>query len=106
MGARPPQDDVVEPESLTFGIAALDGHLDRANLEFPAERGDVVRALGDPEIPCDPSGNAMVLSDALAQVGVERFDSADELLDVLHPVFEERRRSAPTGLLARLRSLF
>ena len=106
MGARPPQDDPVEPDSLTFGIAALDGHLDRESLEFPADGEEIVRSLGDPDIPYDPGGNAMALSTALAQVGVGRFDSADELLETLHPVFEERRRSTSTGRLGRLRSLF
>ncbi|PSQ49466.1 hypothetical protein BRD12_05495 [Halobacteriales archaeon SW_12_67_38] len=106
MAARPPQDDAEEPDSITFGIAALDAPLDRADLAFPADGSEVVRALGDPDVPYDPSGRSMALSAALDEVNRERFDSEDELLDVLHPVFEERRQSGPTGLLERLRSLF
>jgi|AntDeeMetageno50_2_1112565.scaffolds.fasta_scaffold01292_6 hypothetical protein len=106
MAARPPQDDAEEPDSLAFGIAALNDHLDRADLGFPAENDEIVRALGDPDVPCDPSGRSMALSVALDGVNRERFDSEDALLDALHPVFEERRQSSPTGLLDRLRSLF
>ena len=106
MGVRPPQDDADEPESLAFGIAALAERLDRADVAYPIESAELVRALDDPEVPCDPAGNGLALSTALEQVGQERFDSEDELLDALHPVFEEHRRSAATGLLGRLRSLF
>ncbi|WP_049903059.1 DUF5789 family protein [Halococcus agarilyticus] len=106
MAARPPQDDAEEPDTLAFGIAALDDRLDRADLTFPADADETVRALGDPDVPYDPSGRSMALSAALERVERERFDSEDELLDALHPVFEERRQSGPTGLLDRLRSLF
>jgi hypothetical protein len=107
MGARPPQDDDAdEPESLAFGIAALAERLDRADVSYPVGSTELVRALDDPDIPCDPAGNGLALSTALERTGEERFDSEDELLDALHPVFEEYRRSASTGLLGRLRSLF
>jgi hypothetical protein len=107
MGVRPPQDDDAdEPESLAFGIAALAERLDRADVSFPVDSEDLVRELDDPEIPCDPGGNELALSTALERVGKDRFDSEDELLDALHPVFEEYRRSASGGLLGRLRSLF
>jgi hypothetical protein len=106
MGMRPSQDDDEEPDSLTFGIAALDGRLDRAELAFPADGDEVVDALGNPEISYDPSGNSIALSEALEHTGKSHFDTEDELLDALHPVFEERRRSASTGLLDRLRSMF
>jgi hypothetical protein len=106
MAARPPRDDAEEPDTLAFGIAALDDRLDSAGLTFPADGSEIVRALDDPDVPYDPSGRSMALSAALDDVDRERFDSEDELLDALHPVFEERRQSGPTGLLERLRSLF
>lgn len=106
MGMRPPQDDDEEPDSLAFGIAALDERLDRAELTFPADGNEVVQALSDPKIPYDPSGHSVAVSEALEHTGKNQFDSERELLDALHPVFEERRRSASTGLLDRLRSLF
>lgn len=106
MAARPPQDDAEEPDSITFGIAALDGRFDSSDLTFPADQNTIVDALGDPEIPYDPSGQSIALSDALDHTRQEEFDTEDDLLDALHPVFEERRRSASTGLLGRLRALF
>jgi hypothetical protein len=107
MGVRPPQDDDAdEPESLAFGIAALAERLDRADVSYPVDSTELVRTLDDPAIPCDPGGKQLALSTALERVGKDRFDSEDELLDALHPVFEEYRRSTSGGLLGRLRSLF
>ncbi|MFB6108985.1 MAG: hypothetical protein ABEJ82_09150 [Haloplanus sp.] len=104
MAARPPPQDSATPDSIEFGIAALDAHLDRATVEFPATSDDVVQALGDPEIPYDASDNAVALSEALAQLPRDRFDSKAELMELLHPVFEEYRVSN-RGVLGRLRSL-
>jgi hypothetical protein len=105
MAARPPQQDTSNPDSIEFGIAALVGHLDRADVEFPATRDEVVRALGDPEIPYDGSGNTVALSAAMESLPTRQFDSESELLDLLHPVFEEYRASARGGIVGRLRAL-
>lgn len=106
MGVRPPQDDAAEPDSLAFGIAALAERLDRSEVSYPVDAEELIRALGDPKVPYDPAGNEVALSTALSELQKSRFESERELLDMLHPVFEERRRSAPAGLLGRLRSLF
>ena len=106
MAARPPQDDPAEPDAITFGIAALDGRLAEADLSYPTDAATVVETLGDPEIPYDPAGQSIPLSTALDEAGPTQFEDENRLLDALHPVFEERRQSASTGLLARLRALF
>jgi hypothetical protein len=106
MAARPPQDDDdAEPEAIEFGIAALDGRLDRGGVEFPATASELVRGLDDPEIPVDAAGHTVRLSEALEAVPVDRFESRSELMELLHPVFEERRSSTSLGLVARLRDV-
>lgn len=105
MGVRPPQGDSSEPDTIEFGIAALDARLDEADVEYPATADDLVRALDDAEIPYDASGNAVPLDEALESVPKNRFDSESELLDVLHPVFEEYRLSSGGGFLRQLRAL-
>ena len=105
MAARPPQQDTSSPDSVEFGIASLVGHLDQAELEFPATREEVVRALGDPEIPYDGSGGAVALSEAMDSLPKQTFDTESELLDLLHPVFEEYRVSSGGSILGRLRSM-
>ncbi|MFB6092291.1 MAG: hypothetical protein ABEK02_04685 [Haloquadratum sp.] len=104
MAVRPPQQDGDEPDSLEFGIAALSPHLSEADVSFPATSDEIVRALGDPAIPYDANGNTIALSTALEAVEQRRFDSKRDLLDALHPVFEQYRSSAG-GLFAQLRSL-
>jgi hypothetical protein len=104
MALRPPR-DTADPESVAFGIAALDEHLDRAELSFPADAETVLQALDDPDVAYDASGHAMALSTALERADRERFGSERELLTALHPVFEQRRESASIGLVERLRSL-
>mgnify|MGYP000050096421 CR=1 FL=1 len=106
MGVRPPQnDDDDAPEAVTFGIAALDGHLDRADLTYPASSDEIVEAIGDPAIPYDASGNEVRLSEALDELHFDHFETEQELLNALHPVFEAYRERGPTGVVGRLRSL-
>jgi hypothetical protein len=105
MAARPPQQDTSSPDSVEFGIAALVGYLDQAAVEYPATRDEIVGALGDPEVPYDASGNTVALSEAMDALPKRTFDSESELLDLLHPVFEEYRVSTGGSLLGRLRSI-
>jgi hypothetical protein len=106
MGVRPPAgDDDEEPDVVTFGIAAVDGRLAEADVEFPATTAELERQLGDAEIPYDASGRTIRISSALERTAVEEFETRQDLLNVLHPVFEERRESTSSGLLGQLRAM-
>jgi len=105
MAVRPPQDDDEEPETLAFGIAALDARLDRADLKWPASDREVVAALDDPSIPYDAAGNEVSLDTVLDRVSVREYDSETELLNALHPVFEEYRENATRSVIGQLRAL-
>ncbi len=106
MGVRPPQQgNDEEPETIAFGIAAIDGHLDRADLGFPATREEIAAKLGSQEIPYNASGNSVELSTALEELPDEEFQNRQQLLNALHPIFEEYREQAKTSLVARVRSL-
>ena len=105
MAARPPQQDSSSPDAVEFGIAALVGHLDHADVEYPATSDEIVRALGDPDIPYDGSGGSVALSEAMEALPKRTFESESELLDLLHPVFEEYRVSASGSILGRIRSM-
>lgn len=104
MAVRPPQGDG-DPEMLEFGIAALNARIDRAEVEFPATRRELIDQLGDPEIPVDGGSRSVALSTALSEVGRERFETETELLDLLHPVFERIREEGSAGVVGRLRAL-
>ena len=95
-------DEGEEPDAVTFGIAAVDEHL--GDVDWPATASAVVAATGDPEIPYEASGRTLALSAALDETGRERFESRRDLLDALHPVFEEHRQSAGPGILAWIRN--
>jgi hypothetical protein len=101
----PPSDDGEEPDTVTFGIAALDARLQEADVRYPTDAGSVVRELGDPEVPYDPSGSSVALSDALEETHIERFETEQELLNALHPVFERYRERSAGGILGQLRAL-
>jgi mannose/cellobiose epimerase-like protein (N-acyl-D-glucosamine 2-epimerase family) len=105
MAARPPQQDSSAPDAIEFGIAALDGHLDDSEVAYPATSDEIVRTLGDPEIPYDAAGNAVALSEAMSSLPKRQFESRSELLELLHPVFEEYRVSAGGSILGRLRAI-
>lgn len=106
MGVRPPTGGSgTTPETVTFGIAALDERLDDARVRYPADGDEIVATLDDPAIPYDASGNAVPLSDALAETHFDRFETEQELLNALHPVFESYRERGGNGLLGQLRSM-
>ena len=105
MAARPPQNDLDDgPDTVAFGIAALAERLDAADVTYPTDVETLDRELGDAEVPYNASGATMTVGEALDAVPKQRFESERELLNVLHPVFEEKRASASRGLLARIRS--
>ncbi|ERG94899.1 MAG: hypothetical protein J07HQW2_01341 [Haloquadratum walsbyi J07HQW2] len=105
MAVRPPQQDDDDPDTLTFGIAALDAHLSEADLTFPATTREVVLGLGDPAVPYDASGSTVSLSEAFDDVEKGEFDNKTELLNALHPVFEEYRVTSSGGFLKQLRAM-
>ncbi|WP_121821401.1 DUF5789 family protein [Halostella salina] len=103
MGVRPPANDSDEPDAIEFGIAAVDARLDAADVTFPATRTDLVDALDD-EVPYDAQGRTVALAEAIDETDRHEFDSEQDLLNELHPVFENRR-SSPMSLLDRLRAM-
>ena len=107
MAARPPtggDDDT--PEVIEFGIAALDARVDDADLSFPATEEDVRRALGDDEIPYDARGRTIGIGEALDEIEADSYETENELLDAVYPVFEERRNaSGPGSVLGHLRAM-
>jgi hypothetical protein len=106
MGVRPPpSDDGDTPDVVTFGIAALDAHLEEAEVAYPVDAETLVRQLGDPEVPYDAGGSTVSLSAALSETPRSRFETEQELLNALHPVFEAHRERSGSGLFAQLRSL-
>lgn len=106
MGVRPPTSDDAEAELIEFGIAALDARLNDANLDFPATKEEVIEAVGNDPIEYDASGNTVELARALDRTDRDSFESEQDLLNALHPVFEDLRNSAAPGVLGWLRSLF
>ncbi|WP_246982243.1 DUF5789 family protein [Halorientalis marina] len=105
MGVRPPQQDDDEPDAIEFGIAALDARLSDADVSFPADGDAVVEALGDSEISYNATGNTITIREAIDRTGKEYFESEQELLNALHPVFEDLRESASNSILMQLKAL-
>lgn len=106
MGVRPPQqsgDDA--PEIIAFGIAALDEYLERADVTFPMTEDALLETVGDPSVPCDATGKEIRLSEALGELPQSRFETRQEFMNALHPVFEARRERGNDSLVGRLRSL-
>jgi len=106
MGVRPPSSDVDDdPSTVEFGIAALDARVGDRNVSFPVSKGDLEAAHGDIRVAVDPGGTKITLQDALAACDQERFESKQDLLNALYPVFEQKRERLSGGLFGRLRSM-
>lgn len=104
MAVRPPGNDGETPETIEFGIAALDARLEESDVEFPATQAEIVRELSAEEIPYNASGHTLDLTDALDRAGSDQFETKGELMNALHPIFEERRRHGGGSILERLRA--
>ncbi|WP_440763956.1 hypothetical protein [Natronorubrum sp. DTA7] len=106
MGVRPPSGgDDDEPESVEFGIAAVDARLRRSDLSFPATKDDVAAELGHEQIPYDVHGNTVALGEMLDEIPTAEFRSRQELLNQLHEPFEEYRRNNSGGVIQQVRSM-
>ena len=106
MGVRPPQqDDDGTPETVAFGIAALDDNLERADVIFPMTDDELIDTLGDPAVPYDAKGNEIRLSEALEDLSRVRFETRQEFLNALHPVFEAKRQQANNSVIRQIRAL-
>lgn len=105
MGVRPPANDANEPDVVEFGIAALEPTLDDVDLEYPTDVRTVRTKLGHVEVPYDAAGNTIELERALDELDERTFETKRDLLNALHPVFEEKRETAGRSLLAQLRGL-
>jgi len=106
MGVRPPTNDSDdEPDVIEFGIAALDARLENRDVSFPTTAADLEAAHGDVRVAVDPAGNRITLREALAECETSSFDSQQELLNALHPVFERQRERRSGGVLGKLRAL-
>lgn len=105
MGTRLPQSDSPDYETTEFGIAALDAHLDDADITYPIEAKELVSALDNPEIAIDVQGHATTLSEIVEQSERRRFESEQDVLNGLHPVFEAKRESSTRSVIESLRSI-
>ncbi len=106
MGVQPPSNDIEEqPDVIEFGIAALDARLEELDVSFPADADRLRREYGTLSVPVDAAGTEITLADALAGADRQQFDSEQDLLNALHPVFEERREKSSRSVIARLRAL-
>ncbi len=105
MGVRPPQQDDDEPDAIEFGIASLDARLSEVDVTYPADKSVIVDALGDSSIPYNATGNTVPIAEAIDRCQKSQFESEQELLNAVHPVFEEMRESASSSILMQLRAL-
>jgi hypothetical protein len=106
MGVRPPSDGTDDgPDVVEFGIAALDARLSDADVSFPVSTRELRSEFGNAEIPYDAAGHTMTFGEALAEARTDEFESEQDLLNALHPVFERRREATSTSILAQLRAL-
>ncbi|WP_136589153.1 DUF5789 family protein [Salinigranum halophilum] len=104
MGVRPPQQDGSDADHIEFGIAALEPHIDE-RIDYPATADEIVETVGDVQVSYDASGGTVALSEIIEAAPARRFESKRDLLDTLHPVFEEYRAATSNSLVGRLRGL-
>jgi hypothetical protein len=103
---RPPPSNSGEPDAIEFGIAELDARLEDIDISFPIEAARLVEEYGYVTIDVDASGNQITLEEAISECDRQEFSSEQDLLNALHPVFEQRRDQLSNSLFGQLRALF
>lgn len=104
MAARPPSNDLDdEPDTVEFGIVALEARIDDRGVTFPSSASELRAGHGDLRLAVGPSGTQIRLAEALDACGQDRFESKQDFLNAMHPVFEKKRNSS--GIIGRLRAL-
>jgi hypothetical protein len=91
-----------EPETVEFGIVALEARVEERGVSFPVSASELKAAHGDISLAVDASGREMRLDEALDACEKTDFETQQELLNAMYPVFEEERSS---GIVGRLRAL-
>jgi hypothetical protein len=106
MAARPPSNDIDdEPDATEFGIVALDAAVDDWDVSFPITRRELADSYGEKRLAVGPSGHEVSLDSILADCPRETFERKQDLLNELHPIFEERRERISGSILSRLRAM-
>jgi hypothetical protein len=105
MAVRPPSGDGTDPDAIEFGIAALAAHLDEGAVDFPADTETIADALDHVAVPVDANETTVSIDDALRATERTHYESRNQLLNELHPVFEAYRAEASTSIVGRLRGL-
>lgn len=106
MGVQPPSDEISdEPDVIEFGIAALAARLEERSVSFPVGADRLRAEHGDLSVPVDAGGTEITLADALDGTSRRQFESEQDLLNALHPVFEQRRERSARSIIAQLRAL-
>lgn len=106
MAVRPPQQQSEDaPDTVAFGIAAIDGYLNETDMQFPASSDEILDTVGDRDVPYNVAGNTVKLSTVLEAVNKSAFDDRQELMNEMHPVFEYHREQAKSSIFTRIRAL-
>jgi len=106
MGVQPPSNDIEEgPDVVEFGIAALAARVEDLDLEYPVEAETLVDRHGETTVPVDAAGTEISVAEAVRASGRREFSSEQDLLNALHPVFEEKREATSRSIIAQLRAL-
>lgn len=104
MAARPPGNDEEDaPDSMAFGIAALDARIENRDVSFPISIDELRESCGDMQIAIDPSGTEIAFATILDQCTRDSFENRQDLLNALHPIFEAERERKSSGVIGRLR---
>lgn len=105
MGVRSPADDDEEtPTTVAFGIAAVDDRLEEFDISYPVTATELRELAGHVEIPYDTRGHSVRFGEVVSACDRDEFEDEQDLLNALHPVFEQRRQEG-AGVLERVRRL-
>ena len=91
---------------MTFGPDAVRYLIEESDLSYPVSVRRLEREYALENVELDAAGNSVMLAEILGEVEDDAFESEQDLVETLEPLFEEQSRKRNDGLVASLKRLF
>lgn len=91
---------------MAYGPDAIDELVQEAGLSYPVTARQIERDHALANIDVDDSGLSIMVGEVLARTDADRFESREDLVEKLAPVFERERAERRTGVLGKVKEAF
>lgn len=93
-------------ENMTHGPDAVHALVEESGWEYPVSVRRLEREHALANVQVDADGNSIMVAELLGKAEVDRFESYEDLVTKLGPVFEAESKRRKVGFLGRIKQTF